>query len=67
MAAQYAVPTRFDLGADGDVGRRLRQRVLRLGQADQVERLHGRDGHLERARIGVADVLGGADDHAAGP
>ena len=54
IAAQYAAPTRFDLGAVGDVDRRLGERVLRLGQPDVVERLGGRDGDLERARVRVA-------------
>ena len=31
-----------------------------------LERVRGRDGDLERARIGVADVLGGEDRHPAG-
>ena len=48
------------LGRRGQVGRRLGERVLRLGQADPVERLGRGDRHLEAARVGVADVLGGA-------
>ena len=48
------------LGRRRDIDRRLGERVLRLGQPDPVQRLGGRDGDLERARIGVADVLGRA-------
>ena len=54
------------LGGRREIDRRLGQRVLRLGQADPVERLRGRHGHLEGARVGVADVLGGADDQPPG-
>ena len=45
------------LGGGGEVDGRLGEGVLGLGQADPVERLRGRDGDLEAARVGVADVL----------
>ena len=48
----------------GEVDRGLREVQLRLGQADVLERLRRRDRDDERVRIGVADVLGGEDDHA---
>ena len=37
-----------------------------LGQTDTVDRARCRVGHKQRLRIGVADVLGGEDDHTAG-
>ena len=49
-----------------DVGRRLGQRVLRLGQPDPVERLASGDRDLQRSRVGVADVLRRADDQPPG-
>ena len=50
----------------GQVAGRLGQVVAGLGQADRLDRPGGGVGHEERTRIGVADVLGGEDDHAAG-
>ncbi len=44
----------------------LCQGVLGFGQPDPVERLGRRDGHRERPRIGVPDVLGRRDDQAPG-
>ena len=49
-----------------DVGRRLGQRVLGLGQPDPVERRGRRHGDLEGPRIRVPDVLGRADDQPPG-
>ena len=50
----------------GQVGDRLGQRDAPLGQADDVQRLLGGHRDLQGARVGVADVLGGEDDHAPG-
>ena len=36
------------------------------GQADELDGARGGDGHLQRLRVGVADVLAGEDDHAPG-
>src|SRR5258707_1039808 len=60
------------LSPDGCVALRVRTRrragggVLGRGRAGMVERLGGRGGDLERARIGVAAILGRADDRPPG-
>jgi hypothetical protein len=37
-----------------------------MARTDELDRAGGRHGHLERARVGVADVLGGEHDHPPG-
>jgi hypothetical protein len=53
------------LRARGEERRGLRERDAALGQPDEVHGVLRRDGDLQRLRLGVADVLGGEDDHAA--
>ena len=48
------------------VDRGLGERELALRQADVLDRVRGGDGDRQRLRVGVADVLGGEDDHPAG-
>ena len=50
----------------GQIGHRLGQRQLALGQADQLAGLHRRHGQRQRVRIGVADVFAGQDHQAPG-
>ena len=57
---------RVALGGRADVHGRVGKGVLRLRQADPVERLRRRDRHLEGPRVGVPDVLGCADDEPPG-
>jgi len=53
------------LGGGGDEGHGLGERDLGLGHAHELGDLERRVGHDERVGVGVAHVLGGADDHAA--
>ena len=55
--------TAFDFGASDEVDRGLGEVVRALGQADVLDGVRGRDRDLERARVGVADVLAGEDHH----
>src|SRR5258706_4080487 len=48
------------------VGRRLGEGVLRLREADPVERVARGDRDLEGSRIGIPDVLAGTDDQPPG-
>lgn len=54
------------LGGGGEVGDSLGEVDAGFGQADEVHRLLHRQGDLQPARVGVADILGGEDDHPAG-
>ena len=51
------------LGRARQIGHALRERNDALGQPDEVHRVLDRDRDLQRARIGVADVLGREDHH----
>ncbi len=55
----------MDFGARGDVGHRLRERYLALREPDELSGMQSRNRHHERVRVGVADVLGRADDDPA--
>ena len=57
-------PVRLRRGGQVDDG--LGQVELGLGQADVLDGLGGGDGHQQRLRVGLADVLAGQDDQAAG-
>ena len=57
--------TRVRLRRPREVDRRLGEVELRLRQPDVLDGMRRGDGHEQRARVGVADVLGGEDDHAA--
>ena len=54
------------LRREGEVDGGLGEVERALGQADPVDRAGGGVGDQQRLRVGVADVLGGEDDHAAG-
>src|SRR5664280_2909835 len=56
-------PGRVGLRRQRQVDGRLRQRVARLGQPHQLDRLGGRRGQRQGGGVGVADVLGGEDHH----
>ena len=56
----------FDFGRAGQVHRRLGEVDPALRQAHELDRPRGRDRHLQRLRVGVADVLGGEHDHPPG-
>ena len=64
-AASVAAPRRgrraVRLGCHGQVRGRLRERVAALRQSDELDDACAGDGQLERARVGVADVLAGED------
>ena len=55
---------RVRLRGEREVDRRLREVQARLGQPDMLDGLRRCDRNQERARIGVADVLGREHDHA---
>ena len=56
---------RVRLRRGGQVNRGVGQRELRLGHADQLDRLRGGDGGLQRRRIRHPDVLAGQDHQPA--
>ena len=57
---------RVRLGREGDVDHRLGEVDPRLGQADELDRLRGRDRRLQRGRVGHPDVLAGVHDQPPG-
>ena len=63
---QHGAVGRVRLRGGRQIRRRLRERDPTLGVADEVVRVLGGDRDLQRARVGVADVLGGEDDHPPG-
>ena len=46
-------------------GHRLRERQVAFGNAEEMDRLHGRDRLLQSARIGQAYIFTGDADQAA--
>ncbi len=63
---QHGAVGRVRFRGGRQIRRRLRERDPALGVADEVVRVLGGDRDLQGARVGVADVLGGEDDHAPG-
>lgn len=50
-------------GRSGEVGHSLGQSDSGFGQADKVDGLLDGEGHLQRAWVGIADILRGKNDH----